>query len=416
MTKKNGIYYGFIVIAASFIIIAIGLGTNSSFGVFLEPMLNEYGWTRSSISGAFSLSQIIGGVLGIVAGRLTDKLGPRLVLTASALFLGAGYLLMPLVHNPWQMYLFYGLLSGIGIAGPVVPLYTTSIRWFTRHRALMIGLVSAGMSVGTIIISQLAGWLISIRDWRFAFTIVGIINLVVITIAAQFLKRDPQSIGQLPYGGIENSLESSAKLSHSGFTLWEAMRSRQFWLFFAANLFTALAIFTVVAHIVIHATGLQISRASAVSLLTYVSITSVISRMVMGNAAEKLGKRRTITIGMALMSVSLIWLLFSSNLWMLILFSLVFGFAWGTFFVPVMPLAAELFGLKSLGVITGTLNLSITFGATIGPVAAGYIYDIQKSYRLDFILLVVATLAAALLMLTIRKNQTVIETVSSVES
>ena len=404
MTKKTSIFYGYIIVAASFIIIAIGLGTNSSFGVFLEPMLNEYGWTRSSISGAFSLSQIIGGTIGIIAGRLTDKLGPRLVLTASALFLGAGYLLMPLVHSPWQLYLFYGLLSGIGIAGPVVPLYTTTIRWFNRHRALMVGIVSAGMSTGTIIVSQLAGWLISIRDWRFAFTIIGIINLVIIGVAAQFLKRDPQSIGQLPYGNIDN-IDSNDKQLSKGFTLRQALSDRQFWVLFTANLLTALAIFTVIAHIVIHATGLQISRFSAVSLLTYISITSALSRMVMGNTAEKFGNRRTITIGMALMSVSLVWLLFSSELWMLILFSLVFGFAWGTFFTPVTPLTAELFGLESLGVISGSLNISITFGATIGPVLAGYIYDIQKSYRPDFIMLVVTTFVAAVLMLTLRRNR-----------
>lgn len=406
MAKKTGIHYGYIILALSFIINAVTSGIGSSFGVFLEPMLDELGWTRSSISLAFSLSTLVSGVIGVAAGRLTDKLGPRIILTASAIFSGIGYLLMPLVHNHWQMYIFFSILNGIGIAGTIVPLSSITIRWFTRHRALVMGIISSGISVGTIIFSQLAGWLISIRDWRFTFIVMGIINIIVIAVCAQFLKRDPQSVGQLPYGEAKFHPKTSIKLANTGFTLVQAIGKVHFWLLFAASVFASMSIFTVMTHIVIHARGLEIPNASAVTLLTFLSITSIISRMTMGQVADRIGHRITITMGTSLILISLVWLIFSTNYWMLVLFTLVFGFAWGTFFVPMTPLTAELFGVKSVGTIYGVINLSFTVGATIGPTLAGYIYDIRLSYRLDFILLAVFAFIAVMLMLVLGRHQT----------
>ncbi len=406
MAKKTGIHYGYIILALSFLINVVASGIGSSFGVFLEPMLDSLGWTRSSISLAYSLCTLVSGVVGIAAGRLTDKLGPRIILTASAIFFSTGYLLMPLVHKPWQMYIFYGILNGIGFAGTIVPLSSIAIRWFARRRALVIGIISSGVSIGTIIFSQLAGWLISIRDWRFTFIVMGIINLVVIVVCAQFLKRDPQSAGQLPYGEAEFHPETSIKPADTGFTLVQSIGKVQFWLFFAANVLASISIFTVMAHIVIHARGLEIPNASAVTLLTFLSITSIISRMTMGPVADRIGHRITITMGMSLILISLVWLIFSTNYWMLVLFTLVFGFAWGTVFVPMTPLTAELFGVKSAGTIIGVMNLSIAVGATIGPTLAGYIYDIRLSYRLDFILIAVFAFIAVMLMLVLGRHQT----------
>ena len=401
MPKQSRFHYGFVIVALCFIISVVALGTSASFGVFMEPMLKELGWTRSSISASFSLSNLIAGVAGILAGRLTDKLGPRLVLTATGLCMGAGYLLMPLVHEPWQMYLFYGVFNGIGIAGTIVPISSISIRWFTTRRAMVSGIISSGMAVGTIIFSQLSGWLITVRDWRFTFIVVGIITLVVTVICAQFLKRDPQSVGQLPFGETGRTDVVSLKKPVTGLTLAQSVKKIQFWLFYAANVLGATAVFALTAHIVIHARGLHIPNAAAVTLMSFISITSILSRMTMGFVADKIGHRTTITLGMSLLLISLVCLIFAADYWMLVIFALVFGFSWGTFFVPVSPLTAELFGVKSLGSVFGLLNTSLTAGAAIGPVLAGYIYDINGSYLWAFILLAAFTFLAVILMLVL---------------
>lgn len=405
MPDKSRFHYGFVIAALCFIISVVALGTSASFGVFMEPMLKELGWTRSSISFSFSLSNLIAGIVGIATGRLTDKFGPRLVLTATALCMGAGYLLMPLVHHPWQMYIFYGVLNGIGIAGTIVPISSISIRWFTTRRALVSGLISSGMAVGTIIFSQLSGWLITIRDWRFTFIVVGIITLVVTALCAQFLKRDPQSIGQLPFGETGQTALSSTAKPVTGLTLGQSLKKSRFWLFYAANFLGATAVFALTAHVVIHARGLDIPNSGAVTLMSFLSITSIISRMTMGYVADKIGHRTTITLGISLLFISLVWLIFSTDYWMLVIFALLFGFSWGTFFVPISPLTAELFGVKSLGTVFGVLNTSLTAGAAVGPVLAGYLYDINRSYLMAFIILAAITFIAVILMLVLGRVQ-----------
>ncbi|MFC1937989.1 MFS transporter, partial [Chloroflexota bacterium] len=134
--NKPRIFYGYIIIAAAFCIIGLNMGTNRSFGVFLEPVLSEFGWSRAVISGAFTLCLVVSGLLAIVAGRLTDRFGPRLVVIVCALFMGSGYLLMSQVSNIWQLYLFYGVLGGIGMSGFMAPLSSLVARWFVKRRSL----------------------------------------------------------------------------------------------------------------------------------------------------------------------------------------------------------------------------------------------------------------------------------------
>ena len=111
-------------------------GAQYSFGVFFKPLLAEFGWTRAVTSGVYSLYMVLQGFLGIIAGRLTDRFGSRLVVTVCGLFLGAGYLLMSQIGAVWQIYLFYGILASIGAAGGWVPLLSTVARWFVKGRGL----------------------------------------------------------------------------------------------------------------------------------------------------------------------------------------------------------------------------------------------------------------------------------------
>ncbi|MBN1366903.1 MAG: MFS transporter [Dehalococcoidales bacterium] len=409
--NKPGLFYGYIILAITFVIFLITFGTANSFGVFLEPMLKEINWTRSSISGAFSLAQIVGGIMGIVGGKIADRFGPRLIITISIVFLGAGYLLMPLVHSIWQMYLFYGLLTGIGIGGLNPPLFATVSRWFNKRRTLMMGVFTCGGIVGTIVISQLTRWLIDIRDWQFAFLVVGIVSLVVVGISAQFMKRDPQSIGQLPDGDTQPVVnpQLNAGLPTRGLSVTEAMRTGKFWLFFIANVFISIILFTVSTHLVIYTTGLNISYAFAVSLLTIISIPNIISRLVMGNVADRIGNKLTIIIGTCLMCLACVWLIFAREAWMLVIFAVIFGFAWGTCTVPMAPLIAELFGLKSLGTMLGIANMSVMIGSAVGPVLAGFIFDVRNSYQIDFILLAICAAAALVTMLLLKTKPLAIQ-------
>jgi MFS family permease len=174
-------------------------GARFSFGVFFSPVLEEFGWTRAATSGGFSLTWAFTGLLSIVVGRLNDKFGPRLIMTIAGFVVGLGYLFMSQLSSIWQLYLFYGLIS-IGMSAVLVPTLSTVARWFVKMRAFMTGVVLAGTGIALMVIVPAANQAILNYGWRTVYMIVGSVVIVVVVIAAQFLRRDPYQVGKLPYG------------------------------------------------------------------------------------------------------------------------------------------------------------------------------------------------------------------------
>ena len=376
-------FYGYIVVGAAILIMAMTFGTYNSFGVFFEPVSTEFGWTRTTIFGALSLSWIVQGVLGIVMGRLTDRFGPRLVLTIGGLLLGLGYFLMSRVGTVWQLYLFYGVIMGVGMGASWVPIVSTVARWFVKRRGMMTGIVMAGVSTGTLIMPPVASRLISAYDWRMSYIIVGSIVSVVVVLLAQLLRRDPTQVRQRPYGENEGGKQEVSE-THS-LSLREAVHTRQFWLTSGIFFGLAFCIYTWMTHIPLHAIDLGISPITAANILATIGGLSIVGRVVLGSAADRIGNRRVFIIGFILMSAALFWLVPAKEVWELYLFAVVFGFAFGCA-ASESPLVAELFGLSSHGLILGVINcIGFTFGAAVGPLIAGRIFDMTSSYQLAFI-------------------------------
>ncbi len=196
-------FYGYVVVVAAFLTMVLMLGTFFAFGIFFKPLSTEFGWSRALTSGAFSLSMILTGVLGMVTGRVTDRFGPRVVVSGCGLFIGLGYLLMSQTSAIWQLYLFYGFIMAIGMSGAIIPQMSTIARWFVRRRGLMTGITISGVGVGTMIMPPLASWLISNYGWRNSYVVIGFMVLAGVVSAAQFLRRDPAQMQQLPYGHNE---------------------------------------------------------------------------------------------------------------------------------------------------------------------------------------------------------------------
>lgn len=188
---QSKFFYGYVVVIASFAVIAMASGALYSFSVFVEPLQQHFGWSRAVTAGAFSVSMVGQGVFSIGSGRLTDRFGPRLVVSISGLLFGLGFLVMSRVDTAWQFYVVYGLMISAGFSGVPVPLMATIARWFHVKRGLMTGIVMAGSGVGTVLMPPLASWLIYHTDWRTAYLALGIILTTVIVLSAQFLRRDP---------------------------------------------------------------------------------------------------------------------------------------------------------------------------------------------------------------------------------
>jgi len=378
-------FYGYIVVGAALLIMAIMWGAYNSFGIFFKPVLTDFNWTRAMISGALSLSWIVQGLLGIVMGRLNDRLGPRVVLTISGFLVGLGYLLMSRIGAVWQLYLFYGVIIGAGMGGSWVPIVSTVARWFAKRRSLMTGIVLSGVSIGTLIGAPVANRLISAYDWRMSYIIMGGIVLGVVVLAAQFLRRDPTQARQKSYSGSGGEKQEPVSETHS-FFLREAVRTQQFWLTSGMFFCLGFCVYTIIVHIVLHAIGLGISSTSAADILATIGGLSIVGRIVLGSAGDRFGNRLVFVIGFILIAATLFWLVSAEEAWGLYLFAAVFGLAFGGCITSQSPLVAGLFGLSSHGLILGVINLlGFTLGAAVGPFIGGYIFDITGSYQLAFI-------------------------------
>ena len=409
---KPRFFYGYIVTAAGFSSFIIGATITSTFGVFFKPMLTEFGWTRAETVLAYSLLFIVHAVLGIVVGWLSDKIGPRIVVTVFGSFLGICYLLMSQVNAAWQFQLNYALLGAIGLSSFTVPIMSTVTRWFVRRRGMMIGIVQAGTGIGGLIFAPLAGWLILTSGWRSSYIILGIIVLVGIITSGLFLRRAPEEIGQLPDGATEvisSERDRQSSNLQAGLSVRGAMRTSQFWMIAGLYFSFGFCRSTFLAHIAAHVQDLGFSLTDGANVLAVLTGASIIGRISMGRVADMIDNGPAFMVSYAAMTLILIWGLITEGLWGLFLFALVFGFSWGAQAVLRFAITSEAFGLVSLGAIMGVLTFAEASASGFGSYFAGYLFDVLHSYQPAFItstaLSAIGILLAWRLKLTVRERK-----------
>ena len=393
-------FYGYIIVIISFFIMMVILGLHASFGIFFKPMLTDLGWTRAVTSGAFSLSLIMHGLLGIVLGGLNDRFGPRLVMTVCGLFSGIGYMLMSQVHSVWQLYLFYGIIIGIGCS-IFVPLLSTVARWFVRRRSMMTGIVVAGSGVGMLIVPPVINRLISAYDWRISFLILGIIILFIVVLSSQFLKRDPAGVGQVAFGET-NSVEESLDSENRAFTLKEAVLTRQFWMLFVVMMSYGFCFFSIQVHIAPYITDTGISAAGAANILAATGGAAIVGQTVLGSIGDRIGNKQAFFIGVVLLGIAGFGLMQTKALWSFYLFACILGLAFGDLSTQESPIVAWLFGLESHGLIFGFFSFSFTIGAAIGPVLFGHIFDTTGSYQFAFLICILISIISIILTICLK--------------
>ncbi len=384
--KKPGFFYGYIIVLVASIINLVGLGTIYTFGVFFEPILDEFGWNRAVTSGAFSVCLAVSGLLAIVMGKLTDRFGPRGVLIVSGLFLGSGFVLMSQIRTIWQIYLFYGLI-GIGMGGLFIPPVSTVARWFVKRRALMTSIVVSGLFLGMMIMAPLVTRLIAAYGWRTSYIIIGVINMVFMIVAAKFMRDDPSQMGLAPYGEGEEQ-KKSLHLKTREFSFQEAIRTRQFWMLCIAYSSFFFCFAAVTVHIVIHATGLGIPAITAANIIAIFGGVSIAGGLVIGYTADRTSNKLALIISCVLLSIALLLLLTANEVWVLYLFAAIFGFAYGGVDILMAPVAAEIFGLSSLGAVLGAAMCIAMLAEAVSPVLIGHMFDISGNYNIAFLICV----------------------------
>jgi len=399
---KSRYFYGYNIVAAGFVTQAVVIGAMFTYGVFFKELEAAFGWSRTLVSGASSVAFLCMGVGGVIAGTLNDRIGPRILLSVSGICLGLGYILMSQMGTPWQLYLLYGLLVGIGFATHDVITLSTVARWFIRRRGMMTGLVKVGTGGGQLVVPLLAAAMIARLGWRSTYLVIGILSLAALVAVAQLMKRDPQGLGLYPDGDHPDGTTIGQAAQISSLSLKAATHTLTFWCLCITEFMVFGCLLTTIVHIVPHARDLGLQPTTAAAVLSTIGGVSMLGRIVMGTANDRIGGKRSLVSSLALLIISLVWLQIAANAWMLFAFAVMYGFAHGALFTVMSPTVAEFFGTASHGLIFGVVLFSGTLGGSMGPLIAGYIFDISGAYRAAFITLTVMACSGLILAILIR--------------
>jgi len=395
--RSGRIHYGWVIALVSAGIMATCSLSVYTFGVFLEPLEEYLSSPRGPLSLAPSMAYMLAGFIAIGTGRLSDRYGPRIIVSVGGLMMGAGFVLMSQVSNLRDTYVFWGIFMGLAFGCFISPLVSTIPRWFAEKRGIAVSIQTTGFGIGAVVSPLLAQTLISAHGWQTAFVILGIVSWALIIPLAQLIRKSPSDMGQRPYGEPANAANASDEPVDEGLSLGQAVRGSQFWVAGAIWFLWFFSLQAITVHIVPHATHSGIPQITAAGILSLIAGMSIVSRASMGALSDRLGATRALVLSLIVATLALVWLIFAGEIWAFYVFAIAFGLAYG----GIIPLAtlvpAELFGTRSLGVIIGALMLYSTIGGAGGSPVAGYVFDLTGSYQAALPVLVGICLAATVL-------------------
>jgi len=400
--RPGRVFYGWTVVTAAGLVLFMAYGTQYAFGVFFAALVDEFGWSRASLSGVFSLYAAVYSGFALVAGRLTDRWGPRTVIAIGGVLLGAGLVAMSRVGALWQPYLLYGTIAALGMSTAYVPCNATVAKWFTRRRGLAVGLASAGGSLGTFALPPVAHFLVSRIGWRWSYVVFGLAIFLTLNALAVVMRRDPEAVGLTPDGDRPARGPVPPGPPVESWTIRRALRSRRFWILYGVFTATWTPVFIPLVHLVPMARGLGVPPLLAATLVSAVGAAALIGRLVMGGASDRIGRRGALVIALALQAGAFVGFAQSHTLPALYASSLVFGFSYGAASTLFPATVADAFGREQAGTLAGLLFALAGSMAALGPVVAGFIYDRAGNYHLAWWLSAGCNALALLLLVTFR--------------
>ena len=404
--SRTGFFFGWWVVFASAAIVFLTGGTFFyGFGALFNPIVNEFGWSRASVSFAFSLRSEVGGLAAPVVGFAVDRVGSRRLMVVGVALVAIGFVLLSRIESLWA---FYGavVVIAIGMSATGGPVGMVAIaHWFQRQRGRALAVMTVGAGASGVMVLVLAA-LISAVGWRDALVIMAAVQLVVCIPLALSVRNRPEDMGLRPdgepferIGGEERTRPPAAA---EGMTAREALRSGTFWKMAIAGGLTNLGVIAIVVHqIPFFTSSVGLSEGLAAASVTAMTLLSLLGRLGFGYLADTMDKRHVTAACYAITGLALLLYASVYEAWQILYVLPVFALGFGGS-IPVRPaFQAEYFGLKAFGAIQGLAFTIATLGGLLGPVFAGWMYDVTENYRLAFTLLAGGSLLAVPLVLSV---------------
>ena len=413
-SRVRGMFYGWWVVIGGMVSIAVSSGMfMHGFGFYFEPMRRQFGWSRTLISGAYTLSRVESGVLGPLGGWLVQRFESRIVMAGGFVILSLGLVLLSLTKNVPMFYASFLILSiGSGLAAwtPVVPALTN---WFRRRRAMAVGLTMMGMGFGGIVVAPVVAFFIDNFSWDKTALGCGIIALIIGIPLSRVMRYSPEQYGLLPDGdkpedatkGSDKPKRTSAAEQEFDFTVKEALRSPAFWLMSIGHSVSLLTISSLSLHMVPYLeTELGFSTERAAMAYASVSAFLMAAQPVGGFLGDRLPKRYIAAGTMLGHASALLILALAGGFWLVILAAAIQGMSWGIRGPVITAMRGEYFGRKNFPMIQGYSHLVLMGGQIVGPMLLGYMAD-NYSYSLGLKIIAAMTAAGMIMFLLMRNPQ-----------
>lgn len=375
-------YYGWLIMALSFLVLVTANGVVLTFGVFLVPVSDDLQMTRGFISLAMALFMAVQGLGAPLVGYNIDRLGPRRVVLAGLGILAAGAAAMAYIATPLHLFLVFGLVMGIGYS--CVTLLTNSViisRWFQKRRGLAMGISMSGLPVGPLIFSPLNALLIERIGWQSTYLVLaGLVAIVVLPVLWLFLRNGPDAYPETEFAGGR-----PAPVTAPRWSIGQALKRTNFRLLAGSYFACGFTMAMVQTHFPAHALQVGLSEVLAATAFGMMGLWAIAGTVSAGSLSDRLGRKRVLATVYGTRMVSLLLMAWAPSAAVLMLAAVVFGLSWTATGPLTSMLTGEIFGLPSMGLLFGTVFFSHQVGATLGVFLGGVVFDLTGYYQLAWL-------------------------------
>ena len=411
---KKPLYFGWYVCAATLFIGFVSIGARNSFGVFVIPMSEEFGWSRLTVSIAAALGVLVNGIIQPFVGQLFDRTGGRKVILTGLLVLGISTILLSLTFHILFLVFMFGFIASMAQGGPALSNTAALMsRWFKRRRATAISINSAALSLGGLIMVPFSMYLLQATSWRVAWIGLGIIVLTSLPLAYFFIRERPSDMGLNPDGDPSpsedraNPRRRELKGPLEVETWRESFKSAPIWQMAGSYFVCGTTTFVLSVHFIPFAIEDRgISGTTAATIFGYMMGLNIIGALGAGLLADKIGGTKNwLALVYFMRGIAYIVLLTVDSVAGLWIFASIAGFSWVATLPLTSSLTADVYGLKAMGTISGITFMFHQFGGFGSVLLAGLLFDITGSYVLPFAIFGALLFPAAISAFSIKERK-----------
>ena len=396
-------YYGWTVARAAFSILAVTYGLQYTFGVLLPEIEASTGWSRTRLSGLYSLYLLVYSLLGAVTGRLSDRLGPRRVITVGGVCFAVGWASLAVARELWQVVIGFCIVAAIGMSASFVPCSATVIKWFSERRGTALSLAISGAGLGGLVFPPLTTIAVSAVGWRPTLLGMSVIALVWLLIAARWMVASPEAAG-IPIEGElgRRGLPDGRTVTRAGdtepsMTLSDAVRTGSFWIISFLFMATWLVVFVPIVHLAPFVTSIGGTATGASLALSAIGLGGLVGRVLSGPAADRVGELPVLIAKLVVDIACYTVFATASDLLVITIAAVGFGAAYGATVTLFSAVVGARFGRLHAGSIVGAIFIGAATSSAAGPLIAGILFDRTGGYSTTFAIGAVANVGALML-------------------